>query len=78
MSGIYEHLVPETLDPVPVHVYEHPDWEMKLILLAEPNSREQALQNLADDATDADRSLLTCEARQMSRDEFVNLQEFDG
>jgi hypothetical protein len=51
---------------------------MELILEASPNSREQALQNLADDATDADKSLLACEERQMPRDEFESLPEFDG
>lgn len=91
MSGIYAHLVPEDLDPVPVHVYTHPDWDMKLILLAEEGSRYQALQNLGapyicrGDCLSHDEPSrhnnpadLVVSVTTMPREEFVNLTEFDG
>ena len=83
MSGIYENSVPEDLDPVPVHIYSHPDWDMKLILLAGPNTREQAMENLGDvHVANGERhndpyDLKVAETT-MPRDEFVNLPEFDG
>ncbi len=67
-----------TSEAVNVHVYKHPTWDMELIIEASPSSRERALQNLADDATDADKSLLVCRQERMSRADFDSLPEFDG
>lgn len=60
---------------VAIHTYEHPDWDMPLVLAAAADSREVAKQFLADGDEEA---LLTCEEGTMSREEFENLPDWDG
>ena len=70
-----ERLEGIALKPVDVHIYEHPSWDMKLILAPDENSYDQARQNLSegDDVT-----LLTVTRGTMTRLEFETLPEWDG
>jgi hypothetical protein len=92
--SLYEDLVPKDVDPVPVHEYSHPDWDMKLIVLAEPDSRRQALDLLGEPYTCSggkggfcwhdqptlhnNPAELRMKEGKMPRKKFVNLPEFDG
>lgn len=60
---------------VKTHTYEHPAWDMKLILEASVHSRAQAEENLSDED---DKALLVMTEGEMSRSEFRDLPEWDG
>ena len=71
VTGVIHHLK----DPVPVHKYTHPKWDMALYLPAADNNIT-VVRDLNDEGLD--ESLLVLENIYMERETLESLPEWDG
>jgi hypothetical protein len=62
-------------EQVPVIIFYHPSWDMRLILEASEGARDQAIENLAEGE---DAELLTAHPSILTRRELYDLPEWDG